>query len=198
MLKPFRFKIANKPQLSGEFHVKVKQNAQPLKGKQTGIVLVTALLLLLIFSILAVTAFKTSFMQTLIANNFQFQKKSFQTAENLLKFAENIIEEKIDDSSYFDFNLPNDGFYPQDVDIDYSTLDWENLVDVEVGPNPGDKFIIQFTGRQTVPGSDESAQGAPGAVAGSYVYTFIVTARSVSSKRAEKVLQSIYVTSDQI
>ena len=161
-------------------------------NKQRGVVLVTALLILLIIMILAAAAFQTSYMQTLVANNFRFQKVSFNNAESTLRDAENAIEDMVNAEGFFDFENSGNRYYNFNQALDITTVDWE-----DIDGDSDDKFIIQYQGRQEVPGADEAAEGAPGAISGSYVYVFVVSARGLTPKGAERVVQSVYVTSEQ-
>lgn len=169
----------------------------PRFESQRGVVLVTCLFIILMLTVLAVGAFKTSYMQTLIAGNMRFQTLSFNSAERSLRDAETQIENKIAVAGFFDFGIAGDGYYNNGENIDVRAVDWDTLTAVETGAQADDKYVVQYYGRQQIPGSDEAASGGSGSVIGSYVYTYIVTARSLNSKRAERVVQSVYVTLEQ-
>lgn len=166
-------------------------------SRQRGVILVTSLLILLMVTMLAASAFNTSYIQTLIAGNIKFQTVSFNKAERALRDAETAIENMIAEAGFFDFSTAGDGYYNIGESLDVRALDWDNIAAVESGSEPGDKFVIQYYGRQEIPGSDQAAAGGSGAVIGSYVYTYVVTARSLTSKRAQRVVQSVYVTLEQ-
>lgn len=162
--------------------------------RQQGVVLVTALLILLIIMILAAAAFKTSFIQTLTANNFRFQKVSFNNAESMLRDAENEIEEIVETEGYFNFENSGNRYYSANQTLDLTTVDWDNIISDN---DSDDKFIIHYQGRQQIPGEDEAVGAGTGKIEGAYVYMFLVTARSLTPKGAERVIQSVYVTAEQ-
>ncbi|MCP4320849.1 MAG: hypothetical protein GY787_03130 [Alteromonadales bacterium] len=165
--------------------------------RNAGFILVTCLLILFMLTILATSAFKTAFMQTLIANNFRFQTISFNNAENALLEAEAKIEENVSSISMFDFSMSNDGYYNTLDSINIRNIDWDDEDAVESGTASGDKFVVQYVGKQMIPGSDEAASDNAKSVTGSYVYAFVVTGRSIGAKHAERVVQSVYLTSEQ-
>lgn len=171
-----------------------KQSIHTAK-EQRGVVLVSALLILLVVMILAATAFQTSYVQTLVANNFRFQKISFNNAESTLRKAENVIDKMVSTGEYFNYDGSDNRYYNVDQPVDITAVNWDEIISDD---NSANKFIIQYQGRQEIPGADEAAEGAPGAIIGSYVYVFVVTARSLTPKGAERVVQSVYVTSEQL
>lgn len=169
-----------------------------LSKKQTcsGFILVTCLLILFMLTMLATSAFKTAFMQTLIANNFRFQTVSFNNAENALIAAEKIIETNVANVSVFDFSAAGDGFYNTSENLDVKSIDWTDDSFVESGTATGDKYVVHYLGKHMLPGADQSAKGNGKSLTGSHIYAFKVTGRSTGAKHAERIVQSVYLTSE--
>ncbi|OUS27729.1 hypothetical protein A9Q98_08975 [Thalassotalea sp. 42_200_T64] len=165
--------------------------------KQHGAVLAVSLVVLVLITLVGVSSFKASITQTLMSANSQFQSLSFNDAERSLVEAEDALEAQVLAAGTFDFNTAEDGYYAEDQDLNVFNINWDSLAAVETGKTANDKYIIKYQGLELLPGEDETLQNNNAPIIGSSVHTFIVTSRSKNLKRAERVLQSVYVTSEQ-
>ena len=66
----------------------VRSQLRPPVGRQQGVVLISALLLLIIMTILAMTMFRTNGVQEMIAGNVREKQRALQSAENAEQYAE--------------------------------------------------------------------------------------------------------------
>lgn len=177
----------------GAYIMNIKLNRHAL---QQGVVLPIALLSLLLVTLIAMAGFRTSIMQTKMAGNTQFQTSSFNGAEKSLIFAENALETQVTTAGNFDYSVIGDGYYDIDDALNVRGLNW-NAATAEVGETASDKFVIQYDGRQMLPGEDESASTSGLSKTGSYIYVFRVTSRNAGLKNTERVVQSVYATLEQ-
>lgn len=161
------------------------------QGSQRGAALIVALILLLVLTILGITALNSSVLQNYMATSYQQQTRTLATAENTLRQAELEIEDiaangvntNKDRSAYY-ANLvadPTAAFNPADVDID----NW-----------PANGFFIEYLGRRIVPGESIVIGGG---LEDSLVHVFRASAlerRDPAERGGIRVVQSLYVTVD--
>lgn len=156
--------------------------------KQAGAALIVALLLLLVMTILGVTAMNSSILQGLMSASYQQQTVTLADAENILLQGEFDVEELVLNgvgarsegatAYYFDLHADPSAQFPA------STLDvaW---------PNP---FVIEYMGEFEIPG-ESVVEG--GGFEDSLVHIFRVSARrqlTENERGGQRIVQSLYVT----
>ncbi|KGJ88147.1 pilus assembly PilX family protein [Thalassotalea sp. ND16A] len=172
-------------------------NRTLLPIKQHGAVLGVSLVVLVLITLVGLSSFQSSMTQSLMSANSQFQSLAFNDAERSLVEAEEALEAQVLVAGAFDFNTADDGYYSADEALNVFDINWDTHTAAETGKTADDKYIIKYQGLELLPGEDESLQNNNAPIIGSSVHTFIVTSRSKNLKRAERVLQSVYITSEQ-
>ncbi|WP_019027166.1 pilus assembly PilX family protein [Colwellia piezophila] len=167
------------------------------RSSTDGFILPVALLILLLVTLIGITGYKTAILQLAMSGNSQFQTVTRSNADSSLVIAENALETQVAIAGTFDFSIAGDGYYNNDEILNVRALNWDTFTAVEAGRTANEAFVIQFDGRQTLPGEDESSESSGLSKTGSYVYAYRVTARSLGLKRSERVVQSVYVTLEQ-
>ena len=161
---------------------------------QQGIVLVTALIMLLVLTILGVTAMNNSTMQTLMAGNSQYQTVALNRAELTIRAGETLVDNIIGGAplppgGYYDITPGND----PEIDPFNAAFNWYDP-NSTVGPTPdGSYYYVEYAGEKDLPPESlawRQSQGIPG----STIYLFRITARSPAARGAIRFVQSIYVT----
>ena len=160
---------------------------------QRGAALIVALILLLVLTILGVTAMNSSILQGFMSGAFQQQTRTLALAENTLRAGELDVEDIVangvnptggpDRSSYY-FNLVTD---PGAVFEPATLTEWDAL---------GNPFAIEYLGRRIVPGESVAVGGG---LEDSLVHVFRVSAletRPDDPRGGIRIVQSLYLTLD--
>ena len=161
-------------------------------SRQRGLALVMSLVILLVLTLLGVTAMNTSNLQILMTGNSQYQTTALNKAESVLRTAEDVISDFIGTpgatypaSGYY--NIPG-GAAP----IDLATFDWDDA-NVILIPGEPSKYIIEFTGTEELDSASKAWRQDQGII-GDDVSVFRITARTPSTRGAVRYVQSIFVT----
>ena len=153
---------------------------------QSGAILIVSLVLLVALTLIGLSAMDLSILENIMAANSQQQIVSLSNAENVLRTAEQDVDDIVGDASALSFETANDHYYIAG-DVDPSATDWTFT---SSGITTG-SYIIEYAGARLVPG--ESGEIAS-AVAGSSVYLFLVDSHSETGKGAVRNVQSVYVS----
>ncbi len=164
--------------------------------KQSGVILVLALVILLVLTMLIVSSMNTTNTQVLMTGNTQFQTQALNDAESALRFAENSIALFASDATL----IPKSGYrnlVTGDPVITFSTFDWANPDNTAVYSD-GTTFrpslyVIEYTGLTPLYGS-QLDQTQNDNVIGDEVYLYRVTARGRAARGAARIVQSVYAT----
>ena len=159
-------------------------------SRQRGLALVMSLVILLVLTLLGVTAMNTSNLQILMTGNSQYQTTALNKAESVLRTAEDVISDFIGTpgatypaSGYY--NIPG-GATP----INLTTFDWADANVIIAGSS---KYIIEFTGTEELDSASKAWRQDQGII-GDDVSVFRITARTPSTRGAMRYVQSIFVT----
>jgi type IV pilus assembly protein PilX len=157
-----------------------------------------ALLLLLVMTILGVTALSSSTMQGFMSASYQQQTSTLAGVENVLLEGEfdvlDLVNNGVGIRPHF-FNLMEES-PPAQFPAGSANADWTTLgkaVSRTVGPFqiPG-HFVVEYLAEIDVPG-ESIAEG--GGLEDSTVHVFRVSARGTEQQRGGlRVVQSLYVT----
>ncbi|WP_290648924.1 PilX N-terminal domain-containing pilus assembly protein [Aquisalimonas sp.] len=151
---------------------------------QRGVALIVCLILLLVMTLLGVSAMNSSIMQELMSNSFRTQTATLSSAEFVVREGEQVITGIVTgnprpDAGYHD--LAEDSLDPLDVAAwNFKTQNFD-----------GGEYAIEHIGRREVPG-ESIAEGEE--VAGSHVSIFRISARSEGDRGAARIVQTIFVT----
>jgi type IV pilus assembly protein PilX len=165
--------------------------------RQKGAALIVALVLLLVMTILGVTALSSSTMQGFMSASYQQQTVTLAGAENVLlageRDVEDIVATGVDGRTHF-FNLLEDP-PPDQFPAGSFSADWAvaQIINQTIGVLDIDgQFVIEYMGEFEVPG-ESIAEG--GGFEDSRIHVFRVSARGEETEREGlRVVQSLYVT----
>jgi len=182
----------------------------------TGTALLTALVLLLVLTLLGTFAMQQSRLEAHMAGNTQFQIQALANAEYVLAAGEADVLALHGDP--FSPDRPGDHYYPQDtvdfnpavagrqtpadrawafnsarvslpdIDGDGSDSDGDGIADDGTG-----RYVIQDAGLELTLTGHAGDGNDPAAQAGTAVQAFLVTAHSRTSGGAQRTVQSVYV-----
>lgn len=165
------------------------------RNRQSGAVLFVSLIVLLVLSVITVTAARSSGLELLIANNTQFSTDAFLRAEAGVVAAENYIETAHPiGGPAFDFDADNtDGLYTSGV-IDATGADWnafafERVVDAD--GNETARYVIEYMGTIASAGGSLSIGGGTSTVR----YVYRITALGLAERGTARLVSTIYATS---
>ncbi|VAW91135.1 hypothetical protein MNBD_GAMMA22-2638 [hydrothermal vent metagenome] len=164
--------------------------------KQSGVILVLALVILLVLTMLIVSSMNTTNTQVLMTGNTQFQTQALNDAETALRFAENSIQLFATDPNA----KPGGGYRNistgQNAE-DFSVFKWDDLTTMGSYTNANTSrtsfYVIEYTGLIPLTGAS-LAVTQNNTVIGDEAYLFRVTARGKSARGAARMVQSVYVT----
>jgi type IV pilus assembly protein PilX len=164
-----------------------------IKKTQRGAVLLMSLIVLLVLSVVTVTAARTSGIELLIANNTQFATDAFLRAEAGVTAAENYIATTHGQGGpAFDFDaVTTDGLYTRDG-VDPSRADWSGIAFESVVDGNGNevaRYVIEYMGTMASAGGSLRAGGTS---AVRYVYR--ITALGMAERGTARLIRTIYAT----
>jgi type IV pilus assembly protein PilX len=168
-------------------------NSGPVK--QRGVSLIVALVILVVLTLIGVSSMNTAIVELKMAGSAQQQGIALNRADELLRVGEEDVLAIVTDPAAFNFNTAGDGYYLQADNINVYNVDWagQGLTSIE-GDTSDDVYVIEYMGAQPIPGASQKV-GTDGRIIGGAVHTNRITSRSVASKNALRLVQSIYVTS---
>lgn len=184
-------------------------------ARQAGTALITALLMLLVLTLLATFGMNLSRLEYRMAGNTQFQTLALGNAEFVLAVAEADIRDQA--GNPFNPDRPDDHYYPQDTpDFDPATAGVQQPADrvwsfssahVSLPDIDGDgsdsngdgiaddgtgQYVIQDAGLELSLAGHTAPGNRPIALVGTTVQAFLVTARSRTSGGAQRTVQSVF------
>ena len=180
-------------------HPMLPVKPRPLPTSQQGVVLITALIILMAMTIVSVTTMTSSSLEERMAGNMKDREIAFQAAEAALRYGERLAQAGINTASfdtsctggYCNHDLQAAGTYDEywtdatlDVWNDNGKHQSYNVTFAEVNTQP--KFIIEYMGKQI---QDFSA-GPQGSDPPIYRITALGTGQSDNSR---VMLQSTFI-----
>lgn len=168
-----------------------------LQNGQGGAALIVSLLLLLVMTIIGVTAMQTNILEEKMAGNDRDISLSLQAAEAALRAGEATIEGIVSPAAAF--NGETGGHYPEGSDVNvFSDATWtadnslEYGADIEnIGTRP--RYIIEFVGEIGTGTSDVNIGGYGETSGQGTLNSFLITARGTGgSDTTVTLLQSYY------
>lgn len=167
--------------------------------KQNGAVLAICLILLLVMTVIGVSAMNNARLEISMAGLMQKEEVALRRAERTLMVAEESIEAKVALAGQFEFSTPGDAYYITSDDLnarkaDWSSITYEEGVDFTAdGIDNDDTYVIEYLGWTAVAdGGQGIANDAT--VAGDQVHAYRITARSASGAKSVRIIESIYTT----
>ncbi len=166
---------------------------------QRGTALVVSLVLLLVMTLIGISAMNSSVMQGLMSTSYQSQATTLSGAEVVLREAELDVEALVLGQkvvNYYDLTLDggDDPFPVEGVTWPAGAELLTVLVDEAGKDEISGQFVIEYLGQYEVPG--ESAKETGERLPGSHVSVFRISARGTGDRGARRQVQSIFVTLD--
>ncbi len=174
----------------------IKPLSQP-PNKQGGAALIVSLLILLVMTIIGVTAMQTNILEEKMAGNDRDRSLSLQAAEAALRAGEDTIEAIVSPAAAFDGTTA--GLYPEDSNVDvFADATWTAGNSIEygtaianVGTQP--RYIIELIGEIGSATNDVNIGGYGETSGQGTLNSFLITARGTGgSENAVTLLQSYY------
>lgn len=166
-----------------------------MKTMQHGAALFSSLIVLLVVSLIALTAARSSALEMIIATNQQNSMIALANAEDSVLVAENyIVASHPTGGPSFDFSDDNtDGLYAANT-VDPATVDWSNFGSEQVldGDNEViNRYVIEYMGTAAATGSSL----AVGAGAGNQIrHIYRITGLGVGPKDTTRIVQTVFST----
>ena len=170
----------------------IKCRTNPGKN-QRGATLMISLMLLLVMTLIGVTAMGSANLEEKMAGNDRDLNLAFEAAEAGLRQAENYLTNDI--ASTAAFSGANTGLYPQDSSPDITTATtWVNSINYSgtiSGVKTSPKYIIEIMG--DVGNDDVNISGYGESSGSGVITTFRITSRGTGgTDKAVAMLQSYY------
>lgn len=155
--------------------------------RQQGLALIMSLVILLVLTILGITAMNTSNLQLLMTGNSQYQTLALNTAEDVIRTAEDFVQDYVTGVQA----LPANGYYDlaTDAEVDLSSHDWTN----DSVASGSSNYVIEYAGDQNLDSASLAWRQNNG-ISGDTVSVFRITARTPTARGAVRYVQSIYVS----
>ncbi len=171
------------------------------ENAQRGAVLVVSLMILLLMTLLGVTAMRTANFELVMATNTQARSSAMAVAENALVDGEVDIVTNYGSTPLFDWSsVGTDGLYTVGDAVEGvaggNTLDdisWDSATGAYQAAPSGGKYTLEYLGPYTTAGASLTLGGG-GASDKRYLYR--VSGRGEFGKGGTRFVQSIYATRD--
>ena len=177
------------------------------RSRQRGAALAVSLILLLVMTIVGVSAMNGARLEINMAGLMQDEQDALRRGERTLVEAVTRIQQVVSAEGKFEFHSEEDeedGLYAPDendriADVatthDWSELDTIRSTDHSEFKDDDNAIVIQYLGTQTIPGGDLGVDGeAP--IAGEEAHVYRITTRSETGTNSVRIIESIYTTFD--
>jgi len=161
---------------------------------QRGAALITALIFLLIMSILSVSGMHDARLETRMAANSQLQAAALNNAERAISYAAAELKNAL--AAGKDFNAGGDHFFDSSPggaeSVNPMTPDWSSITAAAVPAAPDSRYVIEYAGCHSRPGNpnactDPVARCTKG---GACAHVYTITAHSDAGRGATRTVQS--------
>jgi len=173
----------------------MNKNFIPSQTKQAGATLIVSLLILLVMTLLGVTAMQTNILEEKMSGNSKDVSLSLQAAEAALREAEAYVETIVSPAAAFDGNTA--WLYPDGTNVDvYADATWTtarsyqtgNITNITTRP----KYVIELTGEIGSATTDINVKGYGESSGSGAVNSFRVTARGTGGSDSTVTLLQAY------
>lgn len=165
-------------------------------GRQHGAALIMSLVILVILTLLGIASMNTANLQILMTGNAQYQTVALSRAEQVIREAEDVVDAIVAGGAP---PAKTDGYHNitagNDPEVDLTGYAWPDNQTGDSTLVANSKYIIEYSGGKSLPPTTfKFINGKP--IAGDNVYVFRITARTLATRGAVRLVQSIYVTID--
>lgn len=162
-----------------------------LPSRSQGFSLVVGLVLLLVMTLIGVTATRVARTELLLANNAQNAAEAFSGAENSATAGERDVFVNFSGPPTFDFSADNtDGYYTIG-ELPAIQTDWSALAHETGLPADDVEYVVEYLG--PAPGSGGSLAVGVGSFTPKR-YIFRISGRGESSKGSVRLVQTVFAT----
>ncbi len=174
----------------------MKNSHHLFRHNQQGAALAIALIFLLVIALLGALSLNTSFLESLMAGNSQFQNRALHDAEYLLRIAEKDLSSVVANAS----PLQSHYHQPGESGIDPSSIQWPgwsggaaSKVVTQDGVNGA--YTIEYLGPvYEDSGENIALEEQPVVNNKASYYLFRISALATAGKGSKRIVQSIYRT----
>ena len=152
----------------------------PIPARQKGAALILALVVLLVLTLIALSAARSSMLEALMSTNTQFSVASLSDAELAIKEGEDDIEAITSDAPSLIFETEGDHYFLSGTTPEYKEI-------------AAGSYGIEYAGPRPVPG-ESGEMGAT--TAGSFAYVFLVHAQDETGKGAWREVETVFFTDE--
>ncbi|MFT6051564.1 MAG: type IV pilus assembly protein PilX [Halioglobus sp.] len=167
--------------------------------KQHGAVLAICLILLLVMTVIGVSAMNSARLEISMAGLMQKEEVALRRAERTLMEAEESIDAEVAMAGQFEFSTLGDAYYITSDELNARKTDWSSIgykegVDFTAdGIDNDDTYVIEYLGWTAIAGGSQGMDN-DSTVAGDRVHAYRITARSASGAKSIRIIESIYTT----
>ena len=156
------------------------------RDRQQGISLVVSLIMLLIMTVIGISAMNTSLSKIKLTSGIQQQSNAANDTEESLSLGEQNATAAANDQAIVD---NAGGFFRNQLTIDdlNNTATWDNAFTTANGAG---NFIIEFLGPRVKQGGSLVNLDTSGEI----IFVFRITARVNNNDRAERMFQSLFIS----
>lgn len=176
-----------------------RNNATAGGRSQRGAIMMLCLVILFSMTLIGISSMDSAVLELKMSNTMQQQVVALNRAEATLQTAEDAIDAIVGDSTVYNFEATDDGFYPRNSGVPVAQADWSSVA-AEDGPistdnsiDDDDRYVVEYLGEKPIPG-ESVAVDTGDSIVGSTVHTFRNTTRSASGRSVVRIVQSVYVT----
>lgn len=160
-------------------------------SRQKGVALFTALIMLLVLTILGVFGMNLSRMENMMAGNNQFQTTALSNAELSVSVAEQAMLDSLG------VTVKPGCYYTTTEVIDPAILNWDSVPAITpcyyefANGDPDAAYVIEYA-NWGIDDDCSKAVGKGGGKAGCIHYDFVITAQADTSRGAKRTVQTVY------
>jgi hypothetical protein len=168
------------------------------RGKESGAVLVFALVFMLATGLLALTGMENAVLESRMATGSSIQEKVLSMAEQGLKLAEQAIVAEIRNGQALDID-DEDIFYPVTGagSINPLARDWSVLPYKGNAGSRGIQYVIEYAGPVSIPATDSAGSSvvmeADASGDAGLAYLFVITSRA-ELNGSVRLVRSVYAS----
>jgi type IV pilus assembly protein PilX len=166
----------------------------PQASKQQGMAMLVSLIMLLLMTMIIIHGARSSTLEVFIANNVQNVAQALMRAEDSTLTGETFIQFNYIGAPTTNFSQDEtDGLYT-DLDIDVSSLQWEDYETEIYGADETlREFIVEYVGPVAALRGTLSIGAGP---ASDKRFLYRVSGRGESARGSARVVQTIYATAE--
>ena len=160
-------------------------------GHQHGAALIMSLVILVILTLLGIASMNTANLQLLMTGNAQYQTVALSRAEQVIREAEAVVNAIVSGVT----PAITDGYHNRSgiAALDLTNFNWPDNQTGDSTLVANSKYIIEYSGDKPLPSTTfKFINGKP--IIGDKVSVYRITARTLATRGAVRLVQSIYVT----